>query len=183
MPLYFVYFEELPLISFANTQAGEAGFRLEQERARLLQAFGEATLKQLAENLDVSEEDVATATLRKPTSLTAPKGASENGRTLGDTIADGGVDVEGDVVQSTLMETVDEKMKAFASQLTDEREQIIWTKRLVNEDPVALAVLGKEFGVSRERVRQIEARLKTRLRNFLTQELGESLILDFTTED
>ena len=175
------------LISFANTRAGrKLFFRLEQERARLLQAFGEATPKQLAENLDVSEEDVATATLlRKPTlSLTAPKGASdEGGRTLGDTIADGGVDVEGDVVQSTLMETVDEKMKAFASQLTDEREQIIWTKRLVNEDPVALAVLGKEFGVSRERVRQIEARLKTRLRNFLTQELGESLILDFTTED
>ena len=74
-------------------------------------------------------------------------------------------------------------MKEFASQLTDEREKIIWSKRLVNEDPVALAVLGKEFGVSRERVRQIEARLKTRLRNFLTQELGESLILDFTTED
>ena len=138
------------LISFANTRAGrKLFFRLEQERARLLQAFGEATPKQLAENLDVSEEDVATATLlRKPTlSLTAPKGASDDGgRTLGDTIADGGVDVEGEVVQSTLMETVDEKMKAFASQLTDEREQIIWSKRLVNEDPVALAVLGKEFG-------------------------------------
>ncbi|MEE2786180.1 MAG: sigma-70 family RNA polymerase sigma factor [Myxococcota bacterium] len=176
------------LISFANTRAGrKLFFRLEQERARLMQAFGEATPKQLAENLDVSEEDVAAATLlRKPTlSLAAPKGASDSDqrRTLGDTIADGGVDVEGDVVQATLMETVDAKMKAFAAQMTDEREKVIWSERLVSDEPVALAELGKRFGVSRERVRQVEARMKNRLRAFLTEELGESLVLDFTTED
>ena len=81
------------------------------------------------------------------------------------------------------METVDQKMKAFAAQITDEREKVIWTERLVSDEPVALAELGKRFGVSRERVRQVEARMKNRLRTYLTDELGESLILDFTTED
>ena len=74
-------------------------------------------------------------------------------------------------------------MKEFSAQIEDERERSIWTERMIAEDPISLADLGTRYGISRERVRQIEARLKKRLKDFLTSELGESLVLDFTTDE
>lgn len=176
------------MISFANTRAGrKLFFRLEKERARLMQEHGQATTLQLAESLDVSEDDVVAATLlRQPTlSLTGPKGRSGDGdtRTLGDTIADETVDVEETVVHADLLQTVDGQMKIFASTITDERERTIWDERMIAQEPVSLAELGTRYGISRERVRQVEARLKKRLKEFLTDQLGESLILDFTSDD
>ena len=76
------------------------------------------------------------------------------------------MDVEGTVVNSTLMSTVDEHMQAFARTLKNEREKAIWHERLVAEDPVALAVLGERFSVSRERIRQIAARMKKQLKEY-----------------
>ena len=175
------------LVSFANTRAGrKLFFRLEKERNRLMHETGEATPLQLAAALDVTESDVVAATqLRQPTlSLTAPRSADpEEGRTLGDTLADHAVDVESEVVQGELMATVDAEMQAFAATIDDERELAIWSERLMAEDPLPLAALGDRFGVSRERVRQLEARLKKRLKDFLTERLGETLVLDFTNGD
>ncbi len=175
------------LISFANTRAGrKLFFRLEKERAKLIQETGEATTLQLAENLDVSEQDIVAATLLKQTalSITGPKGSAEDGgRTLGETIADDKVDVETEVVQSELMATVDAHMQRFAAGLEEVREVAIWRERLLAEDPASLAALGARFGVTRERIRQIEVRLKKRLKAFLVDALGESIQLDFTTQD
>ncbi len=175
------------MVSFASTRAGrKLFFRLEKERARLMQEYGEASTKMLAENLEVSEADVVAATVLKqaPLSLNTPRGDGDEGggRTLSDVLPDGGEDVEAEVVQSQLMATVDGHMQAFAADLTDEREQAIWTERLVAEDPVALAVLGERFGVSRERIRQIEARMKKRLKQHLTEALGDELELDFAQD-
>ena len=174
------------LVSFGNTRAGrKLFFRLEKERARLMQEFGEATPKVLAESLRPESEVVAATVLKqRPLSLTAPRASSDDGgRTLGETLPDSRVDVEAEVLHSELMQTVDEKMQAFAAGLSDDRERSIWMERLVAEDPVALAVLGERFGVSRERIRQVESRLKKRLKEFLTKELGSSIEFDFTGED
>jgi len=173
------------LVSFANTRAGrKLFFRLEKERNKLMQLTGEATPRQLADRLDVSEDDIHRATMMRRTSLslTAPR-AGDEGRVLSEVLPDGDVDVEADVVHGDLMSTVDEKMKAFAAGLGDDRERAIWTERMVAEDPVALAELGERFGVSRERIRQVEARMKKRLREYLTRELGDDIVLDFTSEE
>lgn len=172
------------LVSFANTRAGrKLFFRLEKERARLMHETGEATPKQLAESLDVSEADIVNATqLRKaPLSLTTPRGAEDSKQTLGDVLADADVDVEAEVVHGELMATVDAHMQAFADTLKTEREQAIWHERLIAEDPIALAELGERYGVSRERIRQVEARMKKKLKAFLTEKLGDELELDFTS--
>jgi RNA polymerase sigma-32 factor len=50
----------------------------------------------------------------------------------------------------------------------DERDKAIFDSRLLAEDPVTLRELGERFDVSRERVRQLEADLKNRLKEFLT---------------
>lgn len=55
--------------------------------------------------------------------------------------------------------------KAVSHALTalDDRERLIASKRLMNDDPMTLADLGREIGVSRERARQLELRAKRKL--------------------
>lgn len=63
------------------------------------------------------------------------------------------------------------KMAAFESSLKG-REQEIFRNRL-QTDPAPNAQLGKHYGLSRERVRQIEVRLLGRLKVYLRRELGD----------
>ncbi len=46
--------------------------------------------------------------------------------------------------------------------------------RLVADDPLTLQDLGDQFGISRERVRQLEQRLLARLRDYLKREMGDA---------
>lgn len=54
------------------------------------------------------------------------------------------------------------------------RERVIFDERLCAEEPLTLQEVGKRFGLSRERARQIESRLKRRLRADLEILLGEA---------
>ena len=149
-----------------------------------MQTESEVTTRLLAETLEVDESEVIAAeTFRQqPLSLTAPRGGDDE-RSLSDVLANDDVGVESQVGRAELMGAVDAKMKAFYLQLTDEREKVIWQERLIAEEPAALADLGQQFGISRERIRQIESRLKDKLRDFLTHELGPDFQLDFTSRD
>ena len=55
------------------------------------------------------------------------------------------------------------------------REVQIFRRRLFNDEPARLVDLATSFGVTRERVRQLEGRLKERLRIYLRQELKQEL--------
>ena len=50
----------------------------------------------------------------------------------------------------------------------DEREQMIVKERLMTEDPPTLQELGNRLGVSKERVRQLEERARSKLRGELS---------------
>ncbi|HLW71454.1 MAG TPA: RNA polymerase factor sigma-32 [Candidatus Binataceae bacterium] len=65
-----------------------------------------------------------------------------------------------------------EQVEEFAATLSD-KEREIFAARLMTEDPPTLQEVGARFGVSRERVRQIEARLKVRLREFIQERAGD----------
>ena len=65
-----------------------------------------------------------------------------------------------------------EKVAEFAEQL-DGKDKEIFEQRLLSEDPVTLQQIGEKFGISRERVRQIENRLKKRFKDFLKGEAGD----------
>jgi len=47
-------------------------------------------------------------------------------------------------------------------------------------DPVSLSVLGKQYGVSKERIRQIEARIKGRLRTYFEETVGDEIDFEFS---
>ena len=63
-----------------------------------------------------------------------------------------------------------EKVEAFAETL-DARDLQILRERVLAEEPLTLAELGERFAVTRERVRQLEAKLVKRLRRFMEENL------------
>ncbi len=67
------------------------------------------------------------------------------------------------------------KLHVFGATLRD-RDLEIFRDRLLNDEPATLHFrIAEKFGVTRERVRQIEERLKKRLRQYLETELGDAV--------
>jgi RNA polymerase sigma-32 factor len=63
-------------------------------------------------------------------------------------------------------------MAQFGAGLKD-KEAVIYRERLLNEQPLTLREIGEKYGISRERVRQIEERVKKKLKNYLKKELKD----------
>jgi len=171
------------MVRLGSTRHGrKLFFQLNKEKKRL-EAMGiKPTSRALSEALDVPEEEIINVDqhMRAPAmSLHAPVG-SEEGRELSEVIPDKvEIGPESQAARSELGAQVAQQLGAFAENLRDEREQAIWFERLVSEDPVSLAVLGERFEVSKERIRQIEARIRKRLKQHLTQTLGTDLDFEF----
>jgi len=156
-------------------------FRLNKEKRELEREGFRPEPKLLAERLDVTEDDVRDMEQRlsqSDLSLNAPVRRDDDSHSeYGDFIADGGQTAEENVGDAELRRVFIEKVHEFAANC-GEREQKIIDQRLLAEEPRTLQELGKDFGVSRERVRQIEARLMVRLSDFLKEELVD---FDFYT--
>jgi RNA polymerase sigma-32 factor len=149
-------------------------FRLNKEKARLEREGFEVEPKLIADRLDVSEDDVLemeNRLSRPDTYLDAPARRDESGgATIGDGFATPGSSAEAQVGDRELQSIFMEKMEAYAADL-GERDQRILRERILAEEPRTLADMGEEFGVSRERVRQLEARLVNNLRKYMQENL------------
>ena len=62
-----------------------------------------------------------------------------------------------------------QKIRAFGETLTG-KDRVIFDERLMAEEPLTLQEIGDRYGISRERVRQIEERIKKRLKTQLLKE-------------
>ena len=71
------------------------------------------------------------------------------------------------VLSRDLQQAVRKRMQGFEAGLS-ERDRVIFEQRLIADDPVTLHEVGRKFGISRERVRQLEIRLKRSLRAHLS---------------
>jgi RNA polymerase sigma-32 factor len=71
-------------------------------------------------------------------------------------------------------EIVHDRLGRFRETLKG-KDVIIFDKRMTADEPLTLHELGDEFGISRERVRQLEARLTVKLRQYLKEELGDAV--------
>ncbi len=103
-------------------------------------------------------------------SLNAPARRDEPGAEYGDFVASGGDSAEDAVGNTELQRVFREKVNEFAATLSDRDRQIV-DERILAEDQKTLQQLADEFGVSRERVRQLEARLVSQLRGYLKENL------------
>ena len=148
-------------------------FRLNKEKRELESKGFEAEPRLLAERLEVSENDVRDMEQRLAEgdiSFNAPVGSDDGGGEFGDFIAAPGESAEDQLAGTELREVFFEKVREFARTL-DERDRRIIDERILSETPQTLQQLGEEFGVSRERIRQLEARLVARMREYLKQNL------------
>jgi RNA polymerase sigma-32 factor len=181
---YIIYYllANFRLVKVGTTQAQrKLFFRLQRAREKLLAMGVTPGAKLLAEKLDVTEQDVQemSARLDSPEiSLDAtPPGSDQPA--LKDSLRSGAAGPEMDVSEQEIRARISAALAKFADTLADERERTIWAERLVAEDPVTLQDIGSRFGVSRERARQLEERLKKRARDFLQKELGGDVRLEF----
>jgi RNA polymerase sigma-32 factor len=169
------------LVKLGTTQAQrKLFFNLSKEKARLSAMGIEPTDAEIAKRLNVAEAEVAEMDkrlARADASLDASVGESD-GRAVArvelmpspgstpDQIAEG----------AELSELLLDRLDEFRKSLTG-KDVIIFDKRLVADEPLTLQELGDEFGVSRERVRQLEARLTGKLRDYLKETLGDAVEL------
>lgn len=129
--------------------------------------------QKLALALDVPEKDLDETLHRmghRDVSLDQPIG-SEGDQSVGDTMADTSPSVEAQVVTLDLREKVRTKLDTVYNDLTP-RERYLVDHRLMSDSPATLEAVGHQFGITRERVRQIEERLKKRLRQHFAPEMG-----------
>ena len=63
-----------------------------------------------------------------------------------------------------------DRIEEFAVNL-NERDQRILRERILADEPRTLAEMGEEFGVSRERIRQLEARMIRNLRDYVQENM------------
>jgi RNA polymerase sigma-32 factor len=82
--------------------------------------------------------------------------------------------VDSALADAELGAMVREQLVAFGATLKGKEEQI-FHQRMLTEEPRTLQELGDEFGVSRERVRQLEKRLQLKLKQYLSEKLGSGL--------
>ena len=132
---------------------------------QLLQELGrEPTPEEIAKEMDMPVERVREILKisQEPVSLETPIGEEEDSH-LGDFIQDDNVPVPADAAAFTLLQ---EQLEEVLGTLT-EREQKVLTLRFGLEDGRArtLEEVGKEFNVTRERIRQIEAKALRKLRH------------------
>jgi RNA polymerase primary sigma factor len=132
---------------------------------QLLQELGrEPTPEEIAEEMNMPVDRVREILKisQEPVSLETPIGEEEDSH-LGDFIKDDNVPVPADAAAFTLLK---EQLEEVLGTLT-EREQKVLTLRFGLEDGRArtLEEVGKEFNVTRERIRQIEAKALRKLRH------------------
>lgn len=152
-------------------------FNLRRERARLDRQGIEVDAERLAAALDVSAKNVVEMEQRlaaSETSLDAPA-PGDGGRTQGDLVAAGpGAQPDLLVEEDEFQEVLRGKLDRFGARLAN-RELDLFRRRLLSERPETLERIGSAHGIGRERTRQIEERLKAKLRRYLEAELGEAI--------
>jgi len=162
------------MVKLGTTQAQrKLFFNLHKEKERLEREGFSPAPKLIAQRLDVKESEVVEMQQRlagADVSVDAPTD-SEGSATLLDFLPGRG-GTEDDVAKAEFRAVVGEKMRAFGSHLKG-KEARIFTARLLTEEPLTLQDIGDEYGISRERVRQIEQRLKNRLKEYLLAEMGD----------
>ena len=168
------------LVKVGTTQAQrKLFFNLQKEKARLSAMGIEPTAEVIAENLNVPERDVISMDMRLAAgdaSLDAPVGTSD-GRSVArvELLPSQDVRVDDTLAEAQVEDQFSEKIHEFGATL-EGKEKKIFDDRLISDEPKTLQVLGDGFGVSRERVRQIEKRLLKKMKAYLQDELGDTVV-------
>ena len=174
------------MVKLGTTQAQrKLFFNLQKEKERLEAEGYSPEPKRLAHNLGVKEREVVEMEQRmaaRDLSVDAPLDAGNESATFLDFLADQSANAEEAVSTLEYQQLIRRKLTDFARTL-EGKEAVIFNQRLFAEEPLTLQDIGDQYGISRERVRQLESRLKKKLKEYLVREIPDLTDLDIGLSD
>ena len=163
------------LVKIGTTQAQRKLFFSLNKEKKLLEAQGfQPEVKLLAQRLNVKESEVIEMSQRMEggdLSLESPVRDDSNDQQK-DFIQAGGLSIEQMVANDEIKERLAVVLDKLRNRLNS-KELSILAERLLSDEPLTLQEIADQFGVSRERVRQIEANLLNKMRKFFEDELPD----------
>ena len=130
--------------------------------------------KLLADRLSVRERDIWQMEQRlgnREISLHQPIG-EDSDQTFLDIIPSSEQNIDTELAEKTLKELFRKTLREFTETLND-RERFVLTHRILSESPITLDELGKRFGVTKERSRQLQNRIIEKLRAFAKERIKD----------
>lgn len=167
------------LVKIGTTQEQRRLFyNLRREKAKLERQGYIPDPKLLADRLNVRERDVVEMDQRLGSwELSLDQPMTEDGEgTFHDLLPAPQTPVDDQLANTQLRNLFRKKLAEFARTLS-EREEDILRNRLLSETPVTLEDLGKKYSITKERSRQIEAKIIKKLREFMKNEIHDFELL------
>jgi RNA polymerase sigma-32 factor len=163
------------LVKIGTTQDQRKLFyNLKKEKAKLEREGFAPDTKLLADRLNVRERDVIEMGQRLGNwelSLDQPIGEDQEGSLL-DVLPSQQVPADEQLAQTQLQTLFRAKLAEFVKTL-DERDEDILRNRILSETPLTLEDLGAKYSITKERTRQLEARIIKRLRDFIKKDIKD----------
>jgi len=163
------------LVKIGTTQDQRKLFyNLKKEKSKLEREGFAPDTKLLADRLNVRERDVIEMDQRLGNwelSLDQPIG-EEQDATLLDILPSQQAAADDVIADQELRVLFRKKLAEFTKTL-DEREEDILRNRLLSETPLTLDDLGAKYGITKERTRQLEARIIKRLRDYMKKDVKD----------
>ncbi|MFP4213366.1 MAG: RNA polymerase sigma factor RpoD/SigA [Desulfohalobiaceae bacterium] len=167
------------MVKIGTTQSQRKLFyNLGKEKQRLESQGFNADAETLSQNLDVSSADINEMTQRMSQgdlSLDSPFGEDSSTTRL-DLLPALEASIEDQLAQEEISEMLRENINSILPQLNEKEKDILYS-RLLASSPITLREIGDKYGITRERVRQIESRLLQKIKDHLA-----SRIKDFSSE-
>ncbi len=167
------------MVKIGTTQAQRKLFyNLNKERRRLQAQGFDPSAAQLSENLNVNESDIVEMDQRlsgNDLSLDAPLG-EDSSSTRVDFLPALAPGVEETLAGDEIASHLEKQLRSIRPLLND-KERDLLEYRILSDSPLTLREIGAKYGITRERVRQIEARLLEKIRDHLS-----NTIEDFSKE-
>ena len=163
------------LVKIGTTQDQRKLFyNLKKEKAKLEREGFAPDTKLLADRLNVRERDVIEMDARLGNwelSLDQPIGENQDGSLL-DIIPSQQKPADEQLADDQLRTLFRAKLAEFIPTL-DERDEDILRNRILSENPLTLDELGGKYGITKERTRQLEARIIKRLRDYIKKDIKD----------
>lgn len=164
------------MVKIGTTQAQRKLFyNLNRERQKLIAEGFDPDAATLAERLGVGEDQIVEMQQRldaSDMSLDATVGDESGSATRMDFLPALGPGIEESLAGMEIAELLQSKIRDILPSLS-EKEAYILEHRLLTDDPVTLREIGERYNVTRERVRQLEARLLQKLKTHLSTDIQD----------
>ncbi|PIE66818.1 MAG: RNA polymerase subunit sigma-70 [Deltaproteobacteria bacterium] len=163
------------LVKIGTTQGQrKLFFKLKKEKQKLIDEGFDPKPKLLSQRLGVSEREIVDMDQRLDgwdISLDAPLKEDSDTERI-EFMSTDSQSAEETVANKEMKSLLNAKITEFRKQMT-ERELDIFDRRIFSDTPVTLQEIGDKYGISRERVRQVEKNVVKKMRDYFKKEIPD----------